>query len=377
MPRPAPPIPSLVLATIRKSRGWTGRDLEAATGVSAKMISLYERGARTLSRERLETLAGAMGFDGAAIDFFLLVLSQSAGSRRGPPRPWARLRTTTGRVRKSPPGWESRRWIWPRSTCSSCRGPAGAAGPARGGGTLGPAQGHDPGAAAAGRGGRPGVSDLVSGGASLPRERGGGVGPGGPRPGAGPAGPSGGGAGAGGGEAWRSRLEGYTLGFLANAQRVSGDLPGAEATFARAWKLWEAGAGSDQGLLAEWRLLDREASFLRERRRFSDALDRLHRALAYRAAATICGTHPDEPSRPARAYGRGRACHRGVARGRPTRRWAPRAAPAVRPRFNLIVNLCHLGRYTEAELLLPEVQELALALRKELDLVRVVWLKEK
>jgi transcriptional regulator with XRE-family HTH domain len=78
MPRPAPPIPSLVLATIRKSRGWTGRDLEKATGVSAKMISLYERGARTLSRERLETLAGAMGFDGAAIDLFLLILSPSA-----------------------------------------------------------------------------------------------------------------------------------------------------------------------------------------------------------------------------------------------------------------------------------------------------------
>jgi tetratricopeptide (TPR) repeat protein len=46
-------------------------------------------------------------------------------------------------------------------------------------------------------------------------------------------------------------------------------------------------------------------------------------------------------------------------------------------RFNLIVNLCHLGRYAETETLLPEVQELALALRKELDLVRVVWLKGK
>ena len=46
-------------------------------------------------------------------------------------------------------------------------------------------------------------------------------------------------------------------------------------------------------------------------------------------------------------------------------------------RFNLIANLCHLGRYAEAEVLLPEVQELALTLRKELDLVRVVWLKGK
>ena len=46
-------------------------------------------------------------------------------------------------------------------------------------------------------------------------------------------------------------------------------------------------------------------------------------------------------------------------------------------RFNLIVNLCHLRRYAEAAALLPEVQELAVALRKELDLLRVVWLKGK
>jgi transcriptional regulator with XRE-family HTH domain len=43
-------------------------------------------------------------------------------------------------------------------------------------------------------------------------------------------------------EAWRSRLEGYVLGFLAGALRLGGDLPGAEETTARARQLWEAGA---------------------------------------------------------------------------------------------------------------------------------------
>jgi transcriptional regulator with XRE-family HTH domain len=54
--------------------------------------------------------------------------------------------------------------------------------------------------------------------------------------------------------AWRSRLEGYALGFLANAQRAAGDLAAAEATFARAGQLWEAGATGDPGWLGEGRL---------------------------------------------------------------------------------------------------------------------------
>jgi transcriptional regulator with XRE-family HTH domain len=52
-----------------------------------------------------------------------------------------------------------------------------------------------------------------------------------------------------GAEAWRSRLEGYALGFLASALRYSGDLPGAEEASARARRLWEAGA-DPAGLLA-------------------------------------------------------------------------------------------------------------------------------
>lgn len=78
MPRTAPPPLSLALATLRKARGWTGSDLASASGISVKMISLYERGTRTLSRERLETLVGAMGLDSAAIDLFLLSLGKHA-----------------------------------------------------------------------------------------------------------------------------------------------------------------------------------------------------------------------------------------------------------------------------------------------------------
>src|SRR5207253_659993 len=78
MPRPAPPVLSLVLATLRKSRGWTGADLAAAGGTSAKMISLYETGRRTLRRERLEKLAAVMDFGGEEIDRLLPKLGRTA-----------------------------------------------------------------------------------------------------------------------------------------------------------------------------------------------------------------------------------------------------------------------------------------------------------
>ena len=198
MPRTAPPFLSLVLTILRKSRGWTGRDLETASGVSAKMISLYERGARTLSRERLEALAVAMGFDSAAIDFFLLAVGRSAEAAREPPSspvdptPDGRrhIGQLAARLGRDDEGSDR------DASDQAGADPPDAAGPAQSGGALGPAQERDARAAVAAGGGRPGVSALVPGGASLPRERGGGFGPGGPRPGAGPAGPSGGGAGA-------------------------------------------------------------------------------------------------------------------------------------------------------------------------------------
>jgi len=377
MPRPAPPILSLVLALIRKSRGWTGRDLEAASGVSAKMISLYERGARTLSRERLETLAGAMGFDGAAIDFFLLVAGKSAGvTDEAPLSPvdptpgerrligqlaarsgvramnltsahllkLARTRRTRQDRRKAAALWERLESMTPAQRRLAVEGAQEFQI-----WSLAERLCHESEEAASDRADRAlELARLAHRVAELVPD----------------------------GEIWRSRLEGYTLGFLANAQRVSNDMPAAEETFARAWKLWEAGAGSDHGLLAEWRLLDRAASFHRDRRQFAEALDRLDRALitAPRASAgrilmnkAVTLEHMGEADRAIEALRDAAALVDG--------RREPRLLCVLR--FNLIVNLCHLGRYDEAESLLPEVQELALALRKELDLVRVVWLKGK
>ena len=66
-------------------------------------------------------------------------------------------------------------------------------------------------------------------------------------------------------DAWRSRLQGYCTGFVANAHRVGKDLRLAEATFRRAWRLWRDGE-DEAGLLSEAHLLDLEASLRQDQR---------------------------------------------------------------------------------------------------------------
>ncbi len=52
-------------------------------------------------------------------------------------------------------------------------------------------------------------------------------------------------------EAWRWRLLGWALHFLANAQGACEDLPAAERSLALGRDLWEAGSTADPGLLDE------------------------------------------------------------------------------------------------------------------------------
>ncbi len=82
------------------------------------------------------------------------------------------------------------------------------------------------------------------------------------------------------GNAWRARTVAYCTGFLANVYRVATEFDEASAVFARAWALWREGEAAASLPLAEWRLLDLEASLRREQQRFPEALERLEWALA-------------------------------------------------------------------------------------------------
>jgi transcriptional regulator with XRE-family HTH domain len=173
---------------------------------------------------------------------------------------------------------------------------------------------------------------------------------------------------------WRSRLRGYVWAFVGNALRVGSDLPGAEAAFVRAWKLWSEGAGSDPGRLAEWRLLDLEASLRRGRRQWREALALLDRARSVAPPAAV-GRIVLKRAFTLEQAGDAQAALATLREAAPLVEGAddPRLPWAVR--FNLIALLCHLGRHAEAEDALGEVRKLAEKLGNRLDLIRVRWLE--
>jgi transcriptional regulator with XRE-family HTH domain len=175
--------------------------------------------------------------------------------------------------------------------------------------------------------------------------------------------------------AWRSRLLGWVTAFLANALRVSSDLPGAAAAFARAWQLWKEGeeAETEGVLLAAWRLPDLEASLRRDQRHWSDALELLDSA-RLAAPPEAVGRILLNRSSVLVLMGDGEGAVKVLREAAPRvdGRRDPRLLSVLR--FNLVANLVLLERYAEAEELLPEVRELAIGLGNEPDLVRTLWL---
>lgn len=180
-----------------------------------------------------------------------------------------------------------------------------------------------------------------------------------------------------GGERWRRRLLGYARAFVANALRVAGNLPAAEAELNAAWNLWRAGAAGDPAaLLPEWRLLDLEASLRRDTRDFQAALAFLDRAAAAAPPSAVGRILLK------RAFTLEQSGDVAAAVA-VLRQAAPRVAAGDEPRlswvleFNLCVNLCHLRHFEAVEQQLPRLRQLALDLGNDLDLVRVVWLSAR
>lgn len=181
------------------------------------------------------------------------------------------------------------------------------------------------------------------------------------------------------GEARRARTEGYCTAFLANALRVATEFARAEAAFARAWELWQAGEAAASLPLAEGRLLDLEASLRRAQHRFSEALGLLERALAACAGGKALPT--------ARLRLNKANVQEQMGEHANALATLKQAAPAIetardpdlllRLRFNTAVNLVFLERHGEADELLPEVRELAAGQAGKLDRVRLVWLEAK
>jgi transcriptional regulator with XRE-family HTH domain len=174
-------------------------------------------------------------------------------------------------------------------------------------------------------------------------------------------------------DAFRSRLEGYCTGFIANAQKVSNQLRLADATMARAWCRWKAGA-ADKRLLSEARLLDLEASLRWAERRFTEALKLHDEALAV-ALPEERGHLLLNKSAALEQKGdyEGSIQILKQADQEIDQKRQPRLHCVLR--FNLAANLLRLARAQEAAPIVREVRKLADALGNELDSIRTLWLE--
>ncbi|HTG37151.1 MAG TPA: helix-turn-helix transcriptional regulator [Thermoanaerobaculia bacterium] len=367
-----PPPLSLALDFLRTRQGWTQKKLAEATGIPANLISDYERGRKTLSRERLESMVAVMGLRSKAVDSALDFLQKTRPGfgEAGPPSAqsqrieavaaesgrmmagftrsllgmltaeacalearqqaralWARLKRLPATQRRAlvEKSAELRTWALCELLCDESIKAAGDS---------------------ADRALE--LADLALRVAELiPGE-----------------------------EPWRSRVQGYAWAHVGNARRVQGDLPGADEAFGRSQKLWLAGSHGDSGLLDEARVLDLEVSLRRDQTRFAEALDLLDRALAVDRGVLAKHLLVNKAN-----------ALLGVGDYEKAIAILHQATPLVEAdgesrllfalKFNLAANLYFLGRYDETEALMPLLWKLVNQLGKDLDFVRLHWLEAR
>ncbi len=179
---------------------------------------------------------------------------------------------------------------------------------------------------------------------------------------------------AAGSDAWRSRLEGYARAFLANALRIQGSLPQADAQWRMVRRLWHAGAAGDPtAILPEWRLLDLEASLRRDAGHFGVALDLLDRAAAA-APRAAAGRILLKRGSTLEQAGDATAAAAALREAAPLVIETGDLRLQFGLEFTLTAVLCHLGAFADASAQLPRLRHLTLELANDLDVLRVSWL---
>lgn len=172
--------------------------------------------------------------------------------------------------------------------------------------------------------------------------------------------------------AWRKRLQGYALAHLANARRVSGNLPAADETFVRARRYWEEGALENLEFLTAARIFNLEASLRIGQRRIPEALILIEEAL----------TLADDEERKTLLLKRASALEvsgdfegaiAALGEATPLLVGEPRLSCVLL--FNLANNLLQAGRPQEAEEHLVQLRGLTSRLGNELDALRLRWLE--
>jgi len=172
-------------------------------------------------------------------------------------------------------------------------------------------------------------------------------------------------------EGFPRRLQGYAGGHGANLLRVRGQLKLAETSFASAKRLWLSGS-DPLGLLDPGRLLDLEASLLRDQRRFDEALARLAEAFIFSRSPERVLIKKGFTLEVMGEYERAIEAFT-LAEPLVERAGDPRLSYMLP--FNLAVVYTHVGRYSEAAELAQRVGDLVAAQGDEIEKLRVLWLR--
>jgi transcriptional regulator with XRE-family HTH domain len=175
---------------------------------------------------------------------------------------------------------------------------------------------------------------------------------------------------------WRWRLQGYAWAHVGNARRVGGDLPGAEEALDRAGKLWEAGASGDPGLLNEAQVLSLEASLRIDQCCLPEATSLLDRALAADQGALRLSLFVSR-ARLLEWAGDYEGALATLEQMAPLVFSQEDTRLLIMLQHNSAWNLTHLGRYLEAEALIPKIRVLTFQLNNDLDVLRLRWLEAR
>jgi len=177
------------------------------------------------------------------------------------------------------------------------------------------------------------------------------------------------------GDAQRTRTEGYCTGFLANVERVATEFDLASEVFELCWSLWRESEAATSLPLAEWRLLDLEASLRRAQHRFDEARELLDQALATcDGGALAVGKLLVAKANVLQQQGDHAGALAALEEATPSVEASSDSGLIFGLRFNIVVNLIDLARYSEAEARMPAVRELAIERGRKLHLIRLLWL---
>jgi len=173
----------------------------------------------------------------------------------------------------------------------------------------------------------------------------------------------------------RLRLQGYCAFHVSNAHRVSGSLPAAAEALERAEELWHAGAAGDLNqFLSEARVLGLKASLRREQRRLSEALDLLDLALEIAGNGEMKYLLLNR-AKTLEEMGKYEDAIATLNQARPHIDTEREPRLAWNQLMNVLVNLCRLERYAEAEQSLGELHELAQEVVAGVSQTRQTWLE--